>query len=187
MSSWLVSTKPNGSKGTEYSPFLDQCRIRVGVEDKHLLSHLLGQVTNTVQKVFFSIFQAIDILTSYLIPGAGFWFRQKCSHKHWTKQQPRSLPFFKSGIFYMCVLLISNQIHKYCYLLYQICSEALERIFGVLSLLDRRGIKHSTSYHIPICQHTMGKLNNRVKSKAIFSRRFWLDALVPKLCPRLSK
>ena len=65
MSSWLVSTKPNGSKGTEYSPFVDQCRIRVGVEDKHLLSHLLGQVTNTVQKIFFSIFQAITVLTSY--------------------------------------------------------------------------------------------------------------------------
>ena len=65
MSSWLVSTKPNGSKGTEYSPLLDQCRIRVGVEDKHLLSHLLGQVTNTVQKVFSHFFQAIDVLTSY--------------------------------------------------------------------------------------------------------------------------
>ena len=67
----------------------------------------------------------------------------------------------------MSVLLTSNQIQKYCYLLYQICSGAFERIFGVLSLLDRRGTKHSTSYHIPIYQHTMGKLNNRVKSKKL--------------------
>ena len=102
ISSWLVSTKPNGSKGTEYSPLLDQCRIRVGVEDKHLLSHLLGQVTNTVQKVFFLIFSSNR--RNDLIPGgAGFWFRQKCSHKHWTKQQPRSLPFFLYLGYFTCL------------------------------------------------------------------------------------
>ena len=165
MSSWLVSTKPNGSKGTEYSPFLDQCRIKVGVEDKHLLSHLLGQVTNMVQKIFSQFVKQ----STYWPHARRSWILiKKCSHKHWTMQQTRSLPsFFISGIFYMPVLLTSNQIHKYCYLLYQICSEALERIFGVLSLLDRRGTKHSTSYHIPIYQHTMGKLNNRVKSKKL--------------------
>ena len=80
-------------------------------------------------------------------------------------QQTRT--FFISVKFYISALLISNQIQKYCYLLYQICSGPFERIFGVLSLLDRRGTKHSTSYHIPICQHTMGKLNNRVKSKKL--------------------
>ena len=87
----------------------------------------------------------------------------------------------------MCVLLTSNQIHKYCYLLYQICSEALERVFGVLSLLDRRGIKHSTSYHIPICQHTMGKLNNRVKSKAIFFPWILNRWSPPKTVPKTLK
>ena len=80
-------------------------------------------------------------------------------------QQTRSL--FISAKFYISVLLTSNQIQKYCYLLYQICSGPFERIFGVLSLLDRRGTKHSTSYHIPIYQHTMGKLNNRVKNKKL--------------------
>ena len=80
-------------------------------------------------------------------------------------QQTR--PFFISAKFYISVLLTYNQLQKYCYLLYQICSGAFERIFGVLSLLDRRGTKHSTSYHIPIYQHTMGKLNNRVKSKKL--------------------
>ena len=100
-------------------------------------------------------------------------------------QQTR--PFFISAKFYMSVLLTSNQIHIYCYLLYQICSEALERIFGVLSLLDRRGIKHSTSYHIPICQHTMGKLNNRVKSKASFFPWILTRCSCPKTVPKTLK